>query len=470
MSLADATWQAACRASLASLLGVLLAWPLRHALWSMRGHTGGVAVGVALAIAVPPLAVAYAATALLPHLALAPAFSPWCLLVLLVGRVLPFVALILALVPPPPLSGTAAHTLTLLPANAPLRRLRSHVCGRLRSGSASGGMLAFAAGFVLAFQDFELTARLGASSWTVWLFDAQAGGVDVAAVLRQCVGPVALTLSVLALAVLAGIAAPGQRTPPRMPRPRPIRWLGLGACLGLTVVVPLALLLLDGATHVGAALRSAAARNELAWSLAYATTAAAVAGLTAQGLSPRTARGGSWLRTTTMLLACTPGLGGSLVLALVTRQLAAGSFADTPLPALFALTLWILPYALLLRHALTRDETAPGPRAATMLGHLEGRTGAADAIVRALRGRPRLWTFAVLMPLSLQDVVVGSILAPPHAPPLTVRLHNLAHYGHSHTVSAQMLVLAAAGVLPLLLPWAADGRRLVAARRSLRRR
>ncbi|MEZ5967268.1 MAG: hypothetical protein R3F56_25755 [Planctomycetota bacterium] len=396
----------------------------------------------------PPLAVAYAATALAPRLALAPSVSSWILLALLVGRTLPIAALVLALLPPPPLSGSGAHVFALLPARAPLRRHRTRLRALFLAGASGTCAFAFAVGFVVAFADFELTARFGQASWTVWLFDAQAGGVDVGALVQQAVLPAALALSVLGLAGAHALrvgAAPRPRAASRPPpRSHISPYLPLVAALALTVVLPLALLVRDGASHLDDAVRSRAARGELSWSIGYAAAAAALATWVAHTLAH--GRKWAWLA---MALACVPGSAGSLTLALVTRHICPDAAADTPLPALAALTFAALPIAVALRLALARPRHDSPTQTARLLAPLDARRRrVAAAIASDLAGHPALWSFAMLVPLVLQDVVIGAILAPPHAAPLTVRLHNLAHYGHSHTVSAQLLLLVVTGVLP----------------------
>jgi ABC-type spermidine/putrescine transport system permease subunit II len=196
----------------------------------------------------------------------------------------------------------------------------------------------------------------------------------------------------------------------------------------------------DGLPHLSDGLRSRAARAELAWSLAYASSAAVLANLMA----------GAALRRRWALVFGVPGLAGSLIVALAFRLACPPALLDSPLATIAALVVWLLPFALLVRHALARDPARHDWHAAELLGALDAqRARAAERLRRDLSSQGHVWALAILVPLALQDVVIGSVLAPPHATPLTVRLHNLAHYGHSHTVSAQLLLLMLAGILPL---------------------
>ena len=244
---------------------------------------------------------------------------------------------------------------------------------------------AFAAAALLTFLEFEITARFAQPSWTVWLFDALAGGVAVRDV-------------ALASALPAGVA------------------------VALAAV----------------ALRAAATRTELAASIAYAATAALLA-------TTIVAR----VRGPVLLLAlCLPAALGNLTLGLAVRALAPAWLADTVLPLAVALTLALLPWAALLarlRRAAAPTRAAHVAALLTPLGPRPARAGA--RIRRALLGHPQLWSACLLFPLALQDVTLAATLAPPHAPPLTLRLHNLAHYGHSHTLSALLLAIVAVAVV-----------------------
>ncbi|MFO1021153.1 MAG: hypothetical protein U0903_10710 [Planctomycetales bacterium] len=53
--------------------------------------------------------------------------------------------------------------------------------------------------FLWAYQDFDLASLMGVSSWTVWLFDAQVGGLPLAETLWKTRGPLLLELITLGL-------------------------------------------------------------------------------------------------------------------------------------------------------------------------------------------------------------------------------------------------------------------------------
>ena len=88
-----------------------------------------------------------------------------------------------------------------------------------RAGPQSG---AFVVVFLLAFQEFEIASLMGITagdshspvSWTVWLFDAHAGGVPLSASLRYVLTPLVFELCVVlpALAVLPAWMSSGLPT------------------------------------------------------------------------------------------------------------------------------------------------------------------------------------------------------------------------------------------------------------------
>lgn len=441
MSLAADTATAAWRAAAVGALATAAAWPLRHA-WTTRAARPALLAAMVLVVAaLPPLAVSYAWVEFAPRMFLSETAAPWCLLALLLARALVPVALVLALVPEPAFSGTAAHLVDTAPPTSRLgsrlRRLHWHAA----HGAGAVAALGIAAGFLTTFADFELTARLAQASWTVRVFDAQAGGASLGAALRACSAPLALSAAVLAAGLLLA-RRPCRSVRRRAPqRTSARRFAALGVAGLLLVAFPFALLAVDGAMHIADALRPHAVRVELLWSIVYAS--AAVLGATAIAAAAR-----GRLR----LALCLPGLGGGLTLALATRAVCPAALLETPLPAAAALTLWLLPWAVLLHLALRPGDLDASLHTARLLAPLDAERARVGArLGRALRGQRRIWATALLFPLALQDVVIGSVLAPPQATPLAVRLHNLAHYGHSHTLSALLVVGAGVGGLATLV-------------------
>ena len=146
-----------------------------------------------------------------------------------------------------------------------------------------------------------------------------------------------------------------------------------------------------------------------------------------------------------------PGLLGSLIIALLVLALFQTPLLrpayDTPLPLLLALTIFLLPLALLLRALLEMRRTTPALHIA--------RQVASRRLAWDLEWQPRLAAFGLLFCWAYFDFTASSILAPVGMTPVFVRLHNLAHYGQTTVLSAMMLAAFAAPVALLLLTIAA---------------
>jgi hypothetical protein len=142
-----------------------------------------------------------------------------------------------------------------------------------------------------------------------------------------------------------------------------------------------------------------------------------------------------------------PGLLGALVLSLIVLALfqipALRPAYDTLVPLLLALTLLLLPMALLLRWIL--DATRPGSAVfiASQLDHREG--------LWRLDGRRRFASWALLFCWAFFDFTAASILAPVGFTPVFVRLHNLMHYGQTAVLSAMVCAAFATPLAVLLL-------------------
>lgn len=152
-----------------------------------------------------------------------------------------------------------------------------------------------------------------------------------------------------------------------------------------------------------------------------------------------------------------PGLLGALVVSLLLLALFQTPLLrpayDTPLPLLLALTVLLLPPALLLGALWMPHSPAR---------HLARQVGS-RRLHWELETRPRAIAFGLLFCWAYFDFTASSILAPVGFTPVFVRLHNLAHYGQTAVLSAMLLAAVAAPVLAVLL--AGLGARLVVGRK-----
>jgi hypothetical protein len=200
--------------------------------------------------------------------------------------------------------------------------------------------------------------------------------------------------------------------------------------------LPLAIVAAQAATGFRVLTENFVLGNELGASALFAIGAAVAA--TAATRLART-------RPRFTLLLGAPGLLGALVISLLTLALFQTPILhpayDTPLPLLLALTVLLLPFALLLG-AL---HSSPSP-ALHVARQLDSRR-----LIWETETRPRAATLGLLFCAAWFDFTASSILAPIGLTPVFVRLHNLAHYGQTAVLSAMMLAAFTVPVLALLL-------------------
>jgi hypothetical protein len=424
------------RAIAVAIGAVLLARPVCDALASATPGRRRVLIGASLLVTfTPPLLVAYAYASTVPSLPGSLASELFPLALLLVKHV-PIAALALFLMPAPALSAQARHCRRLLP-------LRGSFAwhGSLRRQLVVGALV-----FVLAFQEFEWLTLNGASSWTVALFDAQAGGLNLAAALRAALVPVAC--EVVALGAIVWWLARGHwRTASEPARARRGAIVVAHATLALSVaavlVVPIALIGLESLPGLVATIGSFRLGAEVTVAIWHAAVATALAML----LAHRWRSGGALL--VTQLVLCLPGLFGSLVLALAMQGLfqlpVLRALYDTSLPLLLALTLLLLPRALALTWAVEILAPAPAFHLGRLLrggtSHAQRRAGA--ELQWSLRGRATLVFALLLFSWTSFELVASAMLSPTGTTPVAVPLFNLMHYGHSAMLSAMVLVVVA---------------------------
>ena len=471
MSIAAQTASALVRAACLAGVAVAISGWLAASLAGQRGRAKSIAWALLLApFLTPALLISYAFS----RLSLALTASPWS------HQTLYATVLLLKLVPvavvarslmPSPLSAEARHCHRLLSAPSFFER----VLFRLR---ASGPAPWFAGGlvFLLAFADFELASLWNIKTWTVVLFDAQTGGLAWRESLRLAAWPLAIQVAVLAvLTQFTGSVRPVKTGAGN----------GGAAIFGYLAIVafvvcalPLLIVFAQAVAGFPAVAENFVLGNEIIASALFAAGAAAVScrgayasrvlvsasrrnelpdafesgDVFVKGTVSKVREGGTPSPTLgTRMLPGVPGLLGSLIVALfvlaVFQTPLLRPLYDTPLPLLLALTIILLPLALLLGALLRMRHASPMRHIARQLG---SRRLAWD-----LETQPRLAAFALLFCWAYFDFTASAILAPTRFTPVFVRLHNLAHYGQTAVLSAMMLAAFAVPVLLLLLTFAA---------------
>ncbi|MBL4699689.1 MAG: hypothetical protein JKX85_00385 [Phycisphaeraceae bacterium] len=411
--------------------------------------------GLLLPVIMPPLVMGYAYSNVALSLIREPLLNDLLYSLLLVMRFFPVALLILYLSPAPLLTPTALHNLKL----AKLSRWQ----GYLTHGDGRLQLITFAVLFILSFTEFEITSRMGCTSWTIWLFDAQVGGTPLSQTLIWLSLPTSISLLILAAVF---IALPRHRESQK-PCTRPMRtiattrwvlliiwWL---ASLLLCIIIPWWWVLTPAIKALPAVLREMQILSEIGYSLLFATLGG-LAALLITLISDYLPR---WMRW----LLCLPGLAGSLVVGLVILGIFQlpifHSLYDTPIPIVLSLLIIALPAGLILGPILIQHSSS------MHLGQLAGLSTATEhqKLAKHLRwqyqNRQRWMLLCILMFVTYYDLPASALLAPPGMSPAVVRLYNLMHYGQYETLSAMVLLtyaLPAMGLAFLFLIASMHGR------------
>jgi len=440
MGIAAQTAMALGRALLIALLAIVVSGPLSPWLATQRRRSQVFAWLLLLApFFTPPLLVSYG----LARFSMALIVSTWGHETLYIGvlalKLIP-VAVLLRTLLPSPLSAESRHVYRILAPAAGWPRVRFHLRAAGHGPWIAGGLV-----FLLAFADFELASLWAVKTWTMVIFDAQVGGYALGATLHLALWPLGVQLVIL---TALGLRKNGRDAAPsassvdasdqgRRRRGVPIAsWCYLAISATFVCAVPLAIVTSQAIAGLPSLFENFVLGSELGTSVGLAVIAAAAATLIAT-----CARQSSALA----LLLVTPGLLGALIVSLLLLAFfqlpVLHAFYDTPLPLGLALTVLLLPLALLLAALWLRPDPAL---------HIARQIGS-RRLIWDLETRPRAIAAGILFCWAYFDFTASSILAPTGFTPVFVRLHNLAHYGQTAALSAMMLAAFATPILVLLL-------------------
>lgn len=305
--------------------------------------------------------------------------------------------------------------------------------------------------FLLSFQEFEMASLMYRDSWTVWIFDAQAGGIPVSETLIYLIGPLSMEVVIL-LGVFSLLrrfqrdVALSEADEEPLPALSPATYLDWGyliAAFTLIVLVPFLLIGWGSARSLLILLQNQyqlfSIFRECTWALAYGVTSGIAAwGLAALLLKQRSTR----FTPLAGLICCLPGLCGALILALILASLfltQAGSLLyGTPVPVLLGFVLFLFPRALFLRLMFLKREQHAGLFLAQLLRRSpqKSQTEQGGELLWAVSGRMQFWAVVLLAFWAYWDVTISSILAPGSTMTSAVRLYGLMHYGQNAMLSS----------------------------------
>lgn len=377
---------------------------------------------------------------------------------LLLLRVIPIGTWLWYCSPPSPLSREAIHVRRLaLRSTTPLWIRWGTLSWYWLQGPARSGLFAACGLFLVLFQEFELASLLATTSWTVWLFDAQAGGLLLSESLRCCVPPAICTWLVCGLLPWL-FCKSSLRTADRVSEgpamstaAQSAAWGYIALALGLIVIYPSLLLGRDLVPGLLALSRNSIQARGLLQGILVSAGNGLIAGFTvdlfAGWLVGQAASAGGrwrdhpWLRL--VVIVSGVGLCGSLVLGLVgvalCQQPGLHIFSDTSLPPVVGLFVWLLPRALLLQGMLLVSRSPVAEHAAHLLlaAPDSRRTAAAHEILWHLRGRGATLVRLLLCHWAYWDLTLPRMLNPTGMEPATVRLYIDMHFGRNAMLTAK---------------------------------
>jgi ABC-type Fe3+ transport system permease subunit len=383
---------------------------------------------------------------------------------LLFFRAVPVGTLVVYFAPPPPLSREALYCRELALGMGHRRKAHAQLgwLGFAIRGGWHALLPAVGLMFLVTFQEFELASLIGRPAWTVWLFDAQVGGLALDESLRLALEPVACQIVVLApLAwwVVTRRSNPRARSQQSVPIPvhwKNILWLYLVVAFAMVVAVPAGLVGGGAVEGLFRVVRSTEQIKTLLTEILVGTgygLAAAIAGMLIAAPLLRGAHN-SHLGRLGLVVLSVPGLFGSLVLSLALIRLLQQPylhiFYKTPLALALGLTLFLLPRGVIVRLLLSASRRREGAHLAALLGASPSRAARATAreLAWQLQWRGEFWSVALLAYWAFLDLTVAYLLAPVTIVSAPVMLYNQMHFGKNAVLSALVFLTV---IVPALL-------------------
>ena len=467
MTLTQGCVLALCRAMAIAGVAVCMAQPLASLLTSQASTQRRRLAWLLLLtpFLTPSLLIGYAYISFATPLVKWPVLHESLYVLLVLMKLTPIAALVVCFAPPPAMTDSAVHCRRLLctARPRPWSRLAAlwpfWIRGRGRIAIAAFGVV-----FLLAFGEFEIASllelriglRQNIGTWTVWIYDLQTGGTPLATTLRYALVPAACELLVIGLVLVLLLnrrnKAPGLPIDPaRQSRlRRRLAWCYLVVAVVIVSIVPAASVLRWGVQSWQVVALNPDTYAEIGNSLLFGAAGAVVAYLIAWRLLAMT-------RVGLTIAACLPGLLGSLVLGLTVLavfQLSPLNRAyDTPLPLVVALSVLLLPVAIVLMLVLRPGKRGSSDHIVDMLGVTcaQPMASAARRLAWETRGRLRFWIVFVVFYFGYLDLSATALLAPTSMPVVTVRMYNQMHFGRTDALSALLCAAVAAPVIFLLI-------------------
>ena len=357
---------------------------------------------------------------------------------------------------PAPISAEAIHCRRLMAGtDSASPSALDHWIFLLKAGCARGPFAAFAVVFLCAFAEFEMASLMGVKSWTVTLFDGNAGGGALSESLRHMLGP--LLCEVAAVATVVIVLGKHRVKPASRPAIRAktswFAWFYLIMAFVFVLMIPASMVLWGTVRGFRLLLENFVLSREIVSSLLFASGATLLASVAVFWLGRSTSHGGlgSIIGKAILAIGVCLGLLGPLLLSLAV--LAAVQLPgllplrDTPVPLVITLALVLLPLAFVLKRVLELI----GYRSSLHLVRLMPKSPPARELKWRLSTSGKFWIVVLLFVWAYWDLTASAILAPIGMTPVTVRLYNLMHYGQIAALSAMTCATFAAPILLFML-------------------
>lgn len=374
---------------------------------------------------------------------------------LLIGSV-PAGVILLHFAPPAPISREAIHCARLVSPPAASHSPQSSMTWKIRLGLWMRGPVrnlipAGALMFLVAFQEFEIASMMLVPTWTVWLFDAQTGGLSITKSLQYAALPIPLETIVLVPAVLVFWQSHRLTPRPGHPAGSPSRlgwlWCYLALSISLYGFIPWLLVLGDSWEGYSVLLSNRTLAGDILRGLAMALVSGTWAYLVVCWL--QTSKPQTLLHRIVLpagLLAVITGLMGGLAVSLVLLYIfqlpVVYRLYDTPLPWLCGLVWFLAPRAwlvVLVLIAFQRREPIYLACLLTRSSQTQQKLGG-QQLLWEMQWTRHFWGIVLICYWAYLDGTIAAMLAPAAWISAPTRMYNLMHYGHSSVLSAMVVV------------------------------
>ena len=386
---------------------------------------------------------------------------------LLLLRVIPIGTLLWYFSPPSPLSREAWYARRLaMRSSEALWQLFGILTWYWLQGPARNGLFAGSGLFLVLFSEFELASLLATTSWTVWLFDAQGGGLSLSDSLKCCIGPACCTWLVCGILPWMFAARPLLSADSSADQ-RPLSvtgnlgcWCYLTLSWGLLVLYPGLLIGRETLPGTLALLSNTVQMWGLAQGILVAAGNALISGVIADLLAHWllcNMRQRRWAQLTILFSGF--GLCGSLIISLLLVALFQTPWLrplyDTPLPMLGGLIFWLLPRAILLQGLLQSIRSPVAEHSARLLLAADDprRSKSGREILWHIHGRNAITVRLLLCHWAYWELTLPDILAPAGLVTAPVRLYIDMHFGRNAVLTAKAGMTLIAPLLLIAISW-----------------